>query len=199
LSKKEPCQSGLTYLFAKEAGASKPLGGSNPPGSAFQKSPVFVMIDIVLTIENIMKIFYIFIAIYIAMIATSFWEAYTEGRNAWGKGKLGWKLKIGEDFEVTAYHFWVFWVTFPALLSISILNNGWDIKLFGVLISAYSSGMILEDFVWYLVNPKVKFKELWTPFSDYYPWIRIYGKKIIPVGYVLGIGTAILSWYFLWK
>ena len=30
----EPCQSGLTYLFAKEAGASKPLGGSNPPGSA---------------------------------------------------------------------------------------------------------------------------------------------------------------------
>ena len=31
---KEPCQSGLTYLFAKEAGASKPLGGSNPPGSA---------------------------------------------------------------------------------------------------------------------------------------------------------------------
>ena len=33
---KEPCQSGLTYLFAKEAGASKPLGGSNPPGSALK-------------------------------------------------------------------------------------------------------------------------------------------------------------------
>lgn len=30
----EPCQSGLTYIFAKDAGASKPLGGSNPPGSA---------------------------------------------------------------------------------------------------------------------------------------------------------------------
>ena len=30
----EPCQSGLTYLFAKEAGASKPLDGSNPSGSA---------------------------------------------------------------------------------------------------------------------------------------------------------------------
>lgn len=30
----EPCQSGLTYLFAKEAGASKPLAGSNPAGSA---------------------------------------------------------------------------------------------------------------------------------------------------------------------
>ena len=30
----EPCQSGLTYLFAKEAGASNPLGSSNLPGSA---------------------------------------------------------------------------------------------------------------------------------------------------------------------
>ncbi len=33
---REPCQSGLTYLFAKEVGASKPLGGSNPPGSAME-------------------------------------------------------------------------------------------------------------------------------------------------------------------
>ena len=30
----EPCQSGLTYLFAKEAGDSNPLDGSNPSGSA---------------------------------------------------------------------------------------------------------------------------------------------------------------------
>lgn len=30
----EPCQSGLTYLFAKEAGALYPLEGSNPSGSA---------------------------------------------------------------------------------------------------------------------------------------------------------------------
>jgi hypothetical protein len=30
----EACQSGLMYLFAKEAGVLKPLGGSNPPASA---------------------------------------------------------------------------------------------------------------------------------------------------------------------
>jgi hypothetical protein len=30
----ETCQSGLMYLFAKEAGALSPLGGSNPPVSA---------------------------------------------------------------------------------------------------------------------------------------------------------------------
>ena len=32
----EPCQSGLTYLFAKEAGALYPLDGSNPSGSAMK-------------------------------------------------------------------------------------------------------------------------------------------------------------------
>ena len=39
VKQKEPCLSGLRYLFAKEAGASKPLGGSNPPGSALPARP----------------------------------------------------------------------------------------------------------------------------------------------------------------
>ena len=34
LKNKEPCQSGLTYDFAKVAEALKPLGSSNLPGSA---------------------------------------------------------------------------------------------------------------------------------------------------------------------
>ncbi len=33
----EACQSGLMYLFAKEVGALNPLGGSNPPASAFAR------------------------------------------------------------------------------------------------------------------------------------------------------------------
>ena len=37
----ETCQSGLTYLFAKEAGASKPLDGSNPSVSARSKMTPF--------------------------------------------------------------------------------------------------------------------------------------------------------------
>jgi hypothetical protein len=146
-----------------------------------------------------MQELYIFIIVYIAMVATSFWEAYTEGRNAWDKGKFGWKIKIGKKYVLTAYHFWTFWVMFPALLSLSILTGGWDVRLLGVLISAYASGLVIEDFFWYVVNPKVKFKELWSPFSDYYPWIKIFGKKIIPVGYVTGILIAVIFWYFLWK
>lgn len=40
----ETCQSGLTYLFAKEAGALYPLEGSNPSVSAKSNRPVAVLI-----------------------------------------------------------------------------------------------------------------------------------------------------------
>ncbi|MDD5740408.1 MAG: hypothetical protein PHH54_00325 [Candidatus Nanoarchaeia archaeon] len=145
-----------------------------------------------------MNILLIFILIYAAMIAMSFWESYVEGRNAWDKGKLGWKIRIGK-YVISAYHVYISWVMFPLLLSLPLVIYGWDTKLFGILVSAYFSGMVIEDFMWYVVNPVVKFKEFFTSFSDYYPWIKINGKKIIPLGYVTGIIIAVLSWYFLWR
>ena len=145
-----------------------------------------------------MNILLIFIWVYMAMIAMAFWESYVEGRNAWDKGKLGWKIKIGK-YVISAYHFYVSWIMFPILFTLPLIIYGWNTKLFGILISAYFSGAVLEDFMWYVVNPVVKFKEFFTSFSDYYPWIRINGKKIIPLGYVTGIIIAVLSWYFLWR
>ena len=145
-----------------------------------------------------MNVLLIFIWIYIAMIAHSFWEAYVEGRNAWDKKKLGWKIKFWK-FTLPAYHFYLFFIMYPFLLTLPLIIYGWNLKLLGILISAYSSGMVIEDFMWYVVNPVVKFKELYTPFSDYYPWIKIKGKKIIPLGYVTGILISVLSWYFIWR
>lgn len=141
----------------------------------------------------------IFIWIYAAMIAMSFWESYVEKRNAWDKGKLGWKIKLGKKFVLPAYHFYVFWVMWPLLLTLPFIIYGWDTKLFGIILSAYFSGMVIEDFGWYVVNPAVKLREFWTDFSDYHPWLKIKGKKIIPLGYIFGIIIAILSWYLLWK
>ena len=108
----------------------------------------------------------IFIWVYAAMIAMSFWEAYVEGRNAWDKKKLGWKLNIGK-FVLHSYHFYAFWIMWPLALSLPLVIYGWDTRLFGILLSAYFSGMVLEDFFWYVVNPVVKLKELWSDFSDY--------------------------------
>ncbi|MEY4747713.1 MAG: hypothetical protein RLZZ416_762 [Candidatus Parcubacteria bacterium] len=140
----------------------------------------------------------VFGLIWGALGVSGIWESYVEGRNAWDRGKLGWKTKIG-SFVLTGYHFWLFWVMYPLLLALPFVFTGWNAKLFGVMISAYASGVIIEDFAWYLANPVVKFREWFTDFSDYYPWVRIGGRKIIPAGYVVGILIAILSWYFLWK
>jgi hypothetical protein len=133
----------------------------------------------------------IFAWIWAAFIATSFWESSIEGRNAWAKKQVGWEIKITKNLSMTRYHFYLFWVMIPLLLTLPLVIYGWNLKLFGILASAYFSGIIIEDFFWYVVNPKVKLKELYTPFSDYYPWIKIGKKKIIPLFYIIGIALAI--------
>jgi hypothetical protein len=85
------------------------------------------------------------------------------------------------------------------LIYLPILINGWDSRLFGILLSALFSGFIIEDFFWYVLNPKVKLKEFYSSFSDYYPWVKIGKQKIIPWFYVLGIAAAIASWLLLWS
>jgi len=146
-----------------------------------------------------MNNFLVILWIWLAMIAMSFWESSAEGRNAWAKKMCGWKLKLTKNISITRYHFWLAYVMLPLLILLPLITNGWNLKLFGVLVSAYSSGLIIEDFFWYVVNPKVKLKEFWTGFSDYYPWIKINNKKIIPLGYIIGLLIAIASWWFLWK
>jgi len=140
----------------------------------------------------------IFLVIWGACIASGCWESYVEGRNAWDAGKLGWKFRIG-SYTLTAYHFYLFWITYPLLLTLPFVFTGWNTRLLGVILSAYATGIVLEDFTWYIVNPAVQFKEWFTPFSDYYPWIRVRSRKIVPVLYVAGIAIALLSWFFLWK
>ncbi len=139
-----------------------------------------------------------FVWVYGAMLAMSFWESAIEGREAWDKHKYGWKLKY-KKFILTSYHFWLFLVMLPLLLTLPLVVTGWDSRIFGIIASAYFSGMQLQDFFWYVFNPKVKFKEFFTKFSDYQFWLTIKGKKIIPYGYLLGFAIAIAFWYFLWR
>ncbi|MFH1325458.1 MAG: hypothetical protein ABIH49_01655 [archaeon] len=146
-----------------------------------------------------MNVILIFVCVWIAFIAMAFWESSVEGRNAWDKKKYGWKIKMGKYTFMTRYPFFAVWVMIPVLLSLPLVIYGWDIKLFGVLISAFFSGIIIEDFFWYVVNPVVKLREFWTNFSDYYPWIKLGKKKVIPLGYVAGILIAFASWWFIWR
>ena len=145
-----------------------------------------------------MNIILIFAWVWAAFIAMSFWESAVEGRNAWDKGKHGWKLKVAKNISLTKYHFFLFWVMAPLFMTLPLIIFGWDLRLFGILVSAYFTGVILEDFFWYVSNPVVKLREFGPKFSKYYPWLRI-GRINIPAYYVLGLVIAVLSWYFLWR
>lgn len=144
-----------------------------------------------------MQTLLIFIWIWAAMIATAFWESYVEGRNAWDRGKLGWKINVG-GYMLTGYHFFLFYVMWPLLLTLPFVMFGWDTRLFGIVLSAFASGSVIEDFMWYVVNPVVKVRELNTDFANYYPRFR-FGNVRIPVVYFIGVAVAILSWLIFWR
>lgn len=144
-----------------------------------------------------MKVYLIFIWIYAAMIAMSFWESYVEGRNVWDKMKKGWKIRFSGRYCLPAYHFYVFFVMWPLLLTLPFVICGWNFKLFGILLSAYISGAALEDFMYFVVNPSIKFSEFNSKFVYYYPWLKI-GRFEIPLPYITAVIISFLSWYFIW-
>lgn len=136
--------------------------------------------------------------IMLAYLAISFWESSVEGRNAWDKGKHGWKIKFRGKTILTRYHFFLFYIMVPVFLSLPLVISGWDSHVFGVLLFSFFLGSMLEDFMWYVINPKVKFKEFKTEFSDYYPWFKIAGKKIVPLYYLFSTIAAIATYIIFW-
>jgi hypothetical protein len=145
-----------------------------------------------------MNVLLIFATIYGAMIANAFWEAYVEGKHAWDEGKLGWKLQYKGFVILTAYHFWLFFVMYPLLLLVPFFVYGWDWRLFGILTSAYFSGLILEDAFWFIVNPRFKIEDWNSKKVTWYPWIKICWLEI-PAYYLVSIAIALSFWLLLWR
>lgn len=76
---------------------------------------------------------------------------------------------------------WSLMITLPRIVS------GGGKEIFGIFLSAYFSGMIAEDFFWYVANLAVKLKEFYFLFSEYYPLIKMNKRKIVTwvMGWVL--------------
>lgn len=141
-----------------------------------------------------MKSILIFLWIQAAMASLSFAEAYMEGRNAGDHGKVGWKFSLLKNWRFSAYHVWVFGIMLPLFLTLPLVIGGWNSHLFGLLLSAYIFGLVLEDFLWFLVNPVVSLRDWNSTFVDYYPWFRL-GRFEFPVLYLVGIAASIGTWF----
>jgi hypothetical protein len=135
----------------------------------------------------------LFIVIQLAFVSMAFWEAYMEGKDGWAKRQCGWKLKLpwgNGKYHYTAYHFWLFYVFMPLLIfGVPFAIAGFSWRLLIILALAFIVGTRLEDFLWFVVNPKYPFSK-WNPKdTKWYPWLTI-GKFSIPVSYVVWLLAA---------
>ena len=143
----------------------------------------------------------ILIIVYVMLIYVSiaFWEAYVEGRNAWDKNKYGWKINFKTGFlsrPLTAYHFWCWLIMIPMFLMLPLVIYGWNRHLFWLLVSCWFLGAVLEDFLWFVVNPEVSIKEFNEKDCKWHYWIG-FGKYKVPEIYILWPIVVILIWIFL--
>ena len=137
----------------------------------------------------------ILIYIFLIYISISFWESYVEGRHGWAKRSCGWRLKIGKRV-LTAYHFWAWLIMIPMFLMLPLIIYGFDVKIFGILLASYFLGAVLEDFLWFVINPKVRLKDFNPRFAKWHNWLNILGFKI-PDFYIVYPLIALIIWVVL--
>ena len=125
--------------------------------------------------------------IWAAMIASGVWESSSEGVRSWAKGKLGWRIGT-EPWVLTRYHFFLFWITFPLLLSIPLVLN-YSTELLRTIAFGYMTGVIIQDFSWFAFNPRWGIKRFNPKYVEWHAWVRI-GPLQVPTLYIVGISIA---------
>ena len=85
----------------------------------------------------------------------------------------------------------------PAFLAIPLLLN-YSKELLGILLSAYFSGLIVEDFTWFVVNPVFPLRKFNSKDAKWHFWLKI-GKFEVPYSYIVAAILAIISWLILWR
>ncbi len=139
----------------------------------------------------------ILIYIMVIYVALAFAEGYMEGRYGWAARSYGWKINV-MNRKLTAYHFWSWLIMLPMLLMLPLVIYGFDKKVFGILLSSYFLGAVVNDFAWYIVNPKVSLKDFNPKFAKWYNWWGIYGIKI-PDFYIFYPIIFLIIWLLLVK
>ena len=134
----------------------------------------------------------LFLTIQAAMAIFALAEAYQEGKHGWKYNHRWFSVPIPGGYWLHAYHVFMFVGIFPLFLFVlPILIAGWNTHLFLILLFSYLIGLVLEDFLWFVVNPQFSFKK-WNPrYVRWYPWIRI-GNHAIPLMYVVVFALATL-------
>ncbi len=137
----------------------------------------------------------IFFWVLLGFVGLAFLERSVEGDLGGGEGTRGWR-KSFFGYRLKEYHFWLWYVVVPIFVFSPLVASGWDAHLFGVLAVAYLLGGVLEDFVYFVVNPHFGIKKWNSKFGTWMPWYKV-GQIEIPKFYVRNFVASFVVWLAL--
>jgi hypothetical protein len=137
--------------------------------------------------------FMLFLALILA-----WWEIQIEGQDGWAARSPGWRIERGwlmrltGGLPITGYH--VFMTIFMiAAVHLPLFFTGWSLRLESLLIGFYVGMVLVEDFLWFVLNPYYgirKFqkgeiwwhKRWWGPVPALYWFLLVLSVALIWIG-----------------
>lgn len=98
-------------------------------------------------------IFMFFIAFILAQ-----WEIQIEGKDGWAakapgwRIETGWLMKLSDGRPVTGYHFYMT-LFMLGIVHLPLFFAIWSWRLESLILGFYVGMVLIEDFLWFLLNP----------------------------------------------
>jgi hypothetical protein len=136
--------------------------------------------------------FMAFMALILAL-----WEIQIEGKDGWAANSPGWRLekgwlvKITGGRPITGYHFYMT-VFIIALVHLPLFFVTWSWRLECLLLGFYLGMVLLEDFLWFVLNPYYGIKnfrrgKIW--------WHRTWWGPVPSLYWILLVLTVLLIYF----
>ena len=122
----------------------------------------------------------------IAAVIFALWEIQIEGKNGWAKNLPCWKsknkwiIKLMGGRPLTGYHLYMI-IFLILIIHLPMFFTQWNLEKEFFLISFLFGFLIMEDFLWFVLNPHYGLKKFkkgqiewgknwWGPMPDFYWW-----------------------------
>lgn len=143
-----------------------------------------------------MLIGYLAFMLFIALILAC-WEIQIEGKDGWAAKSPGWKvekgwiIKLTGGLPVTGYH--VFMTVFLiAVIHLPLFFIAWSWRLECLLLGFYVGMVLVEDFLWFIINPYFGLKyfrkgKIW--------WHKRWWGPVPAIYWFLAVIACTLLWF----
>ena len=128
------------------------------------------------------------------------WEIQIEGKDGWAAKSPGWRvekgwlMKLSGGRPVTGYHFYMT-IFLIALVHLPLFFLAWTWRLECLLLGFYVGMVLLEDFLWFVLNPyygikKFRKGQIWWHKSWWGPVPALYWFLLTLAGVLIWLGSS---------